>query len=65
LVSHLSFETGWNVPSVNLMIRSHWIGSWSDPPVFCRLPGRRNWFASLQLRKAFMSAARVGFFPAL
>ena len=31
-VSHFSFDTGWNDPFVNLMIRSHWIGSWSDPP---------------------------------
>jgi hypothetical protein len=29
------------------------------------LPGRRNGFGSFQLRYAFISDARVGFFPAL
>ena len=50
---------------MNLTIRSHWSGSWSDPPVFCRLPGSRNGFGWFQLRYAFISDALVGFFPAL
>ena len=49
-VSHLSLDTGWKVPFVNLMIRTHWSGSWSAAPVFCRLPGRRNGFGWFQVR---------------
>ncbi len=61
---HLSADTDWNVPFVNFMICSQWIGNWVAAPVFCRLPGSRNGLTCAQALTAFMIPARVGFGPA-